>query len=129
IGGTDEMYGRTTGGLAFLGERILGNYRNILASCPPVPWQILRLLAHKAGIHIYSNEGDVVYCNQSYLTIRASKPGRKTIALPLSSDLQELLVTAEEFVSSPVQTTGLSKTIEIDFSMTGETRFFQVDKA
>ena len=62
-----------------------------------MPWDIIQHFAIKAGAHIYSKEGDVVYANQSYLSVSASKPGRREIRMPGKYALKELLGAGSEF--------------------------------
>lgn len=50
----------------------------------------VRELAKSCGIHIYSDSEDVVYVNESYITIHASTTGKKTINFKKESKLIEV---------------------------------------
>ena len=90
-GGMDKTYGRTKDGDVVLASKKEKDYTTVFASVPPLPWQILLHFAKKSGVHIYSDEGDVVYANQSYLSVSAAKPGKRLIRLPEKLGLCELL--------------------------------------
>jgi hypothetical protein len=92
-GGADTIFGRTKNGYAVLGEKKGNNYSNVLACVPPVPWQVIQYFAIKSGVHIYSEDGDVVYANQSYLSISTLEAGKRSVKLPMKAGLAELLGT------------------------------------
>lgn len=99
-GGADAVYGHTKEGYAILGEKIRNNCLNVLACVPPLPSEIIRYYAMKSGVHIYSKDGDMVYANQSYLSIIAHKSGRRKIMLQSKMGLKELLGNGAEFKSA-----------------------------
>jgi hypothetical protein len=41
--------------------------------------EIVRAIAKEAGCHIYQNQGDYVFANESFVTIHAKESGQKTI--------------------------------------------------
>lgn len=116
--GADTAIGQTEHGYVVLGEKKEKNYTTILCCAPPVPWSFIQYAAMKAGVHIYSTEGNVVYANQSYLSVSSLTPGRKKISLPGDCQLVELF-------SNSGNTYKFSKEHEIDFSA-GSCRFFKV---
>lgn len=103
----ENVYGRTKDGYAVLCEKQEKNYTNVFASVPPVPWKVIQYFAKKSGVHIYSDGGDVVYANQSYLSVSATMPGKRIIRLPDKCRLEELFLK-EEFKQN--------RNFEINFS-------------
>jgi hypothetical protein len=95
--GADTIYGKVNDEYAVLGEKKEKNFTNILACVPPVPWKVIQYFAMKSGVHIYSEDGDVVYANESYLSISAAKPGKRQIHLPKKVRLIELLGSNNEY--------------------------------
>ncbi|SHF77574.1 Beta-galactosidase [Mariniphaga anaerophila] len=126
-GGASNIYGHTNDGFAIFGENRMKDYSNILACYPTLPWQAIQHFALEAGVNIYNNNGDVLYCNQSYLSIKASSPGKKIISLPFQASLIELMVPNKGYGSGERITLKPDKTFEIEFSSSGETRFFRFD--
>ncbi|MCE5345555.1 MAG: beta-galactosidase [Bacteroidales bacterium] len=96
-GNADTILGRTKDGYSVLGEKKGNGYSNVLACVPPVPWQVIQYFAIKSGVHIYSKEGDIVYANQSYLSVSALVSGKREILLPGKFRLQELLGNRTEY--------------------------------
>jgi glycosyl hydrolase family 42 (putative beta-galactosidase) len=94
--GADIVYGLTEDHYAVLGEKKEKDFSNVLACVPPIPWQTIQYFAKKAGVHIYCNDGEVVYANQSYLSISALKSGERIIKLPEKLRLKELLGSETE---------------------------------
>ncbi|HAZ03390.1 MAG: hypothetical protein A2W90_00025 [Bacteroidetes bacterium GWF2_42_66] len=115
--GMDKIYGRTEDGYVVLASKKEKDYLTVFASVPPVPWQTIQHFAKQSGVHIYSDTGDVVYANQSYLSVSAAKPGKRQIRLPGKSRLQELL--GEDTMYEP------GSEHEIYFSETS-CRFFRI---
>ncbi|MDD4872985.1 MAG: beta-galactosidase [Kiritimatiellae bacterium] len=124
--GASEVYGYTRDKYAVLAEKKEKDWSNILACNPPVPWQLIQYLAVRSGVHIYSNAGDIVYANKSYLSIRAAKPGKRLIQLPGKFHLRELLDSGREFKSDNSRESKPDKEFEINFSEAGSVEFFQM---
>jgi hypothetical protein len=97
--GADTVYGMTKDNYIVLGEKKEKDYFNVLACVPPMPWQAIQYFAMKSGVHIYSNGGEVVYANKSYLSISAYKPGERIIQLPEKLRLKELLGSGAEYAN------------------------------
>lgn len=89
--GADHIHGRTKEDKTVLAVKTEKEYITVLCTAPPVPWKVIQYYAMKAGVHIYSDAGDVVFANQSYLSVSASKGGERIIKLPRKSGLRELL--------------------------------------
>ncbi len=51
---------------------------------------IVRELARLAGVHIYTEDNDVLYANNSYITFHAATTGKKTLKLPREATLREV---------------------------------------
>ncbi|RIH67087.1 hypothetical protein D1164_01245 [Mariniphaga sediminis] len=90
-GGMNQIHGRTEDGLIVLASKKEKSYLTVFASVPPLPWQAIMHFAKESGVHIYSDLGDVIYANQSYLSISTSKSGKRRIKLPKNYGLRELL--------------------------------------
>jgi len=77
----------------------------------------LKEAARFAGCHIYEEEENVLYANQNYITIHASKTGPVTLKLPRKAILFELYEQKEYGVNNDIVT----------FDMTfGETKMFEL---
>jgi beta-galactosidase len=90
-GGATSIFASSPDGHVLIGEKKEKDFTTILCCVPPVPWQIIQFFTVRAGVHIYSGDGDVVYANQSYLAVSSAKSGKKKIILPGKFQLTELL--------------------------------------
>ncbi|NTV82215.1 MAG: hypothetical protein HGA24_12440, partial [Candidatus Aminicenantes bacterium] len=59
-----------------------GEWRSVYSAAPNLPAPVLRAVARFAGVHIYSDAGDVLYANKSFLGIHTLAGGERTIRLP-----------------------------------------------
>jgi len=125
-GGASTVYGKTKDGYAVLAERKEKDHTCILGSMPPVPWQVIQYFAKKAGVHIYSDSGDVVLANQSYISVRAVKAGKRLIRLPKRADLVEILDSDNDFRTDPGKALKRVREIEVDFRGTGKVKFYKM---
>jgi len=82
--------GTTSEGDTVIGEKKENGWTTVLDSLPPVQRQVIQHYAIKAGVHIYSYDGDVVYANESFLSVSSFRPGKKSISLPRKMILMEL---------------------------------------
>ena len=57
------------------------NWNSVFSVMPCLPAEILRAVLKQAGVHLYTENGDVIYTNKSMLTIVASSSGEKVITL------------------------------------------------
>ena len=62
----------------------------------PLDAEELRKRLASEGAHIYLDTGDVVFAGRGYLTVHASKPGKKKIRLPDRCDVIELFGASAE---------------------------------
>ena len=66
-------------------------WTSVLVSTPCIPTDILRSTAREAGVHIYSDSGDALYANGSFLAIHVGKEGgSRTFSLPRPARVTEL---------------------------------------
>jgi hypothetical protein len=124
--GATNVYGYTKDEYSVMAEKKEKDCTNVLACMPPVPWQLIQYYAKKARVHIYSDEGDVVRANQSYLSITAAKPGKRIVKLPVKSSLMELLDSDNDYKTDKRKDLKSGKEHEINFPETGRVKFFQI---
>jgi hypothetical protein len=77
-----------------------GDWKSIFVGVPNIPSNVLRGIARYAKVHIYSNEDDVVYANNNFLSIHANRAGKRMIKLPQRCDVYDVL--KEELVEKDV---------------------------
>jgi hypothetical protein len=57
-------------------------WTSIYSAAPILPAALIRGFARAAGVHIYSDAGDVVYADRNYVAIYAPGGGTRTVRLP-----------------------------------------------
>lgn len=57
-------------------------WTSVYSSAPIVSHQVLRGIAKAAGVHVYSDAGDVVYANRDFVVVYAPGGGSRTVKLP-----------------------------------------------
>ena len=62
--------------------RDFGDWRSIYSAAPLLPWQLMRNIAREAGVHLYDEQGDMVWANNAFLVVYAQEAGRREIRLP-----------------------------------------------
>jgi beta-galactosidase len=90
-GGADAAHGRMPDGRVVVAEKAGPNYRNLLVTMPPLPWNALQHYARSAGVHLYTDRGDVILANEHYLVLAAGTAGKRTLRLPHAAAMKELL--------------------------------------
>jgi hypothetical protein len=96
-----------------------GDYTSIFYASKSIDCDTLRAIAEFAGCHIYASDNDVIYANDNYITLHASKTGTKTLRFKQKSDIYELY--ENKYYGKSVD--------EITFDMVfGETKMFRIDK-
>jgi hypothetical protein len=60
----------------------LPGWRSVYSAAPNLPAPVLRAVARWAGVHIYSDDGDVLYANRSLLGVHTLGGGARTFRLP-----------------------------------------------
>jgi hypothetical protein len=66
-------------------------WTSVYSSAPILPAALLRNIARAAGCHIYSDANDVVYANRNFLTIYSPSGGTRTIRLPRTARVVDLM--------------------------------------
>jgi hypothetical protein len=89
--GADAALGRTADGRVVVAEKAGRQCRHLFVAVPPLPWKALQHFARQANVHLYSEAGDVVFASEHYLAIAAAAAGKRTIRLPRTAALDELL--------------------------------------
>ena len=67
---------------AGLAVKEVGGARVIFSATGPVPAPLLRNIAREAGVHLYSEAGDVVYASRGLLAVHYASSGRRTLRIP-----------------------------------------------
>ena len=57
-------------------------WRSIYSAAPNLPAAVLRGIARYAGVHLYSEAGDVLYATRELLALHSARGGARRIALP-----------------------------------------------
>ncbi len=57
-------------------------WRSVYSAAPNLPAEVLRGVARWAGVHVYSDAGDVLYANRSLVGLHTVSGGRRIIRLP-----------------------------------------------
>jgi hypothetical protein len=60
---------------------------SIYSAAPNLPASVLRNIARFAGVHLYNDEGDVLYATQHLLAIHSASGGQRSITLPEKSEI------------------------------------------
>jgi hypothetical protein len=72
-------------------EKDLGTWRSVWSAAPAIQAPVLREIARRAGVHIYSEAGDQVLATRTLLAVHAATTGRRRIRLPAPSDVTDAL--------------------------------------
>jgi len=64
------------------GLKEYGNWNSVFIAVPDIPAPVLRGIARYAGVHLYSDAGDVLYASSEFVAIHTKGGGRRTIRLP-----------------------------------------------
>jgi hypothetical protein len=59
------------------------NWKSIYSAAPNLPAGVLREIAKYAGVHVYNDEGDVIYATKDLLAIHTAAGGHREIQLPM----------------------------------------------
>jgi hypothetical protein len=73
-----------------LAVKNMGNWTSVYCGSMSIPSSILRAIACRAGVNIYSDNDDIVYTNNNLLGIHTSKDGERIIKLPKTADVYDL---------------------------------------
>lgn len=72
-----------------LAVKDLGSRRSIYSAAPLLSWQLLQNIARWAGVHIYAEDGDMVWANNAFLALYAQSDGVRTIHLPSAVTVED----------------------------------------
>ncbi|MGI5868277.1 MAG: hypothetical protein ACOX9C_02360 [Kiritimatiellia bacterium] len=86
-----EPLGFLRSGAVGLARKRHPEWTSVFSSAPCLPTNLLRELLRRAGVHIYAEDGDVIYANRSMLAVSSSSAGVKTLALPTVGTLVDAL--------------------------------------
>ena len=77
-------------GLGAIGETEHSGYRSVYVGAKYLQAELVRSVARRAGVHIYSESDDVFYADDSFAAIHAGSSGMKTLRFPLPVDPYEV---------------------------------------
>ena len=93
--GGDVSIGHSADGHIVVAEKKETNYRNVLTAMPPMPLKLLQHYAKQAGVHVYTEGGEVVFASNNYLAISSPSKRKVSLTLPEKAALRELLPLAK----------------------------------
>jgi hypothetical protein len=73
------------------GKRGKGDYALLWTMAMPLPAELIRECARYAGSNIWSEEGDVIYASDSFVSITSMKSGMRTVRLPRACKVTDAL--------------------------------------
>ena len=62
-------------------------WSSVYMAAPDVPAPVLRGIARFAGVHLYNEEGDVLYATPDLLSVHTTSGGRRTFSLPTAAEV------------------------------------------
>jgi hypothetical protein len=65
-----------------LAVKSCGAGQSIYSSAPLLPWTLLRNIAREVGVHIYDEQGDMVWANNTFLALYSQSAGPRTVHFP-----------------------------------------------
>lgn len=65
-----------------LGVKTFANWTSIYCAAPNIPAPVLRGIARYAGVHLYNEEGDVLFATRQLLGVHTLAGGARTFSLP-----------------------------------------------
>ena len=75
-----------------LAVKDMGDWTSIYSAVPNLPQQMVRNILTQAGCHIYTDSGtDVVYANSDYVAIHSAFAGERTVRLPGTYTVYDVL--------------------------------------
>ncbi|MHB1355606.1 MAG: hypothetical protein ACYCZF_06485 [Anaerolineae bacterium] len=101
-------------GVPGLVAKQMPEWRSVYSAAPCLPSALLRRIAQGAGVHIYSDQNDIIYANRQFIGVCVDNGGTRTISLPQKSDVYDLLAdttiatgVSEFTIDLPARQTGL----------------------
>jgi len=78
-----EILGRAEStGQPGLAIKDMGTWRSIYSAAPAMSWLLMRNLARWAGVHLYNEQGDMLWANDRFLALYAQHDGLHTLRFP-----------------------------------------------
>ncbi|BBH25037.1 hypothetical protein Back11_64000 [Paenibacillus baekrokdamisoli] len=77
------------------------NWRSVYIASPPLPAPVLKKVYNDAGVHVYSDSYDNLEVNKSWISLHAASSGVKTIKLPSSSPVYNIITG--QMIGSAIQ--------------------------
>jgi hypothetical protein len=65
------------------------DWRSIYSAAPLLLWPLLRNIARYAGVHVYSEQGDMIWANHSFLAVNSQSAGEHFLKFPRSITLED----------------------------------------
>jgi hypothetical protein len=97
-------------------SRDAGEWTSVYCGALQMPVRLLRDLARQAGVHIHSDQGDIVTAGSGFIGLHACSEGRETLRMPSACRLEDV-VTGEV----------LGPAVDFGFDMKlGDTRLLRV---
>ena len=87
------------GGEPAVASKAMGEGLSVYSGALEVPASMLRDLARKAGVHLYSEQGDIVMAGGGWVVLHATEAGTRTIRLPKAAACRDA-VTGETYAPS-----------------------------
>ena len=79
-----------------MGVREFVDWRSVYLAAPNIPAPVLRGLARYAGVHLYSEAGDVLYATRDLLAVHTVAGGERRFRLPRSAEVVYELFEGQE---------------------------------
>lgn len=67
----------------------MGGWRSVYSAAPVLSWEVLRNMARWAGVHLYTDGGDMVWANNAFVAVYPQSDGPRTIRLPRVVDIED----------------------------------------
>ena len=101
-----------------LAQKDMGDWTSIVSTAPALPATVLREIARRANVHVYTRNGDQPFVMPGFLAVHARSHGERTVYLPERMDVTDACTGA------PVA----SRASEISTVMRkGDTAFWRVE--
>jgi hypothetical protein len=79
------------GGEVAVAAKRVGDSLSVYSGVLQVPASLLRDLARRAGVHIYSDQDDVVMAGNGWLALHANAAGTRTLRLPTAATYRDVV--------------------------------------
>ncbi len=86
--------GRGGAGNGQPGPRGVDDYAVLWSCAIPLPAELLRAAARQAGCNIWSEENDVIYASDTFVSIHAVKAGKRILRLPRTATVRDAMTGA-----------------------------------